>query len=123
LTPMQVAVVTYLTLHSPVGASRVEDAVWTAPTANRRKRLANTVSVARGALGAQHFPVAADGRYSVGPGVASDLGIFEHLVACARSQAPHDAIASLRGALELVRGAPFTFRSVDRAYFVWVDVE
>ena len=123
LTPLQTAVVTYIALHSPTAAERVEDAVWTTPTANRRKRLANTVSEARSALGAEHFPVAADGRYSVGPRVITDLAIAEARLAHARAQPADDAIEMLRGALELVSAPPFSYRAADRTSFVWVDLE
>lgn len=123
LSPLQTAAVAYIALHSPVTASRVEDAVWTSPTANRHKRLANTVSEARAALGPQHFPVATDGRYSVGPAVTTDLNLFERRVAYAASQPGPDAIETLGGALELVRGPLFSYRSAERASFVWVDLE
>lgn len=123
LSPLQTAAVAYIALHTPVAASRVEDAIWTLPTANRHKRLANTVSEARAALGAHHFPVAADGRYSVGPAVMTDARLFEHRVAYAATQRGPAAIETLQGALELVRGPLFSYRSADRSSFVWVDLE
>jgi DNA-binding SARP family transcriptional activator len=120
---LQTAVVSYIALHSPIAASRVEDAVWTAPTANRRKRLANTVSEARASLGAQHLPVASDGRYSVGPRVATDMQSLENRMSYAAAQLPEAAIETLRGGLELVRGRPFTYPDGDRPCYVWVDLE
>jgi DNA-binding SARP family transcriptional activator len=123
LSPLQTATVAYIALHTPVAASRVEDAVWTSPTANRHKRLANTVSEARAALGAHHFPVATDGRYSVGPAVVTDLSLFEGRVAYAATQSGLDAIETLGGALEMVRGPVFSYRSAERTSFVWVDLE
>jgi hypothetical protein len=106
-----------------VAAGRVEDAVWTTPTANRHKRLANTVSDARAALGAHHFPVATDGRYSVGTGVITDLQLLERRVTYAATQPDAAAAETLRGGLELVRGPAFSYRNADRASFVWVDLE
>jgi hypothetical protein len=123
LTPLQAAVVAYIAVHSPVAAGRVEDAVWTTPTANRHKRLANTVSDARAALGAHHFPVATDGRYSVGTGVITDLQLLERRVTYAATQSEAAAAETLRGGLELVRGPAFSYRNADRASFVWVDLE
>lgn len=123
LTPLQTAVAAYIALHSPTAAERVEDAVWTTPTANRRKRLANTVSECRKALGAQHFPVAADGRYSVGTRVVSDIQLLERALAEAKRQHGDAAIETLRSAVNLVRSQPFSYRSADRASFVWVDLE
>ena len=87
LTPRQTAVVTYIALHSPAAAERIEDAIWTAPTASRRKRMANTVSDCRFALGEEHLPFAVEGRYAVGPGVGTDLDLFQRRVACANRSA------------------------------------
>jgi DNA-binding SARP family transcriptional activator/nucleoid-associated protein YgaU len=123
LSPKQAAVVTFIALHNPTTAERVEDAVWSAPTASRRKRLANTISDARPALGADHLPAAHDGRYRVGPRVRTDLELFERRLAYARTQDPHSAIETLRGALELVSGPVFTYRNADRSSYAWVDTE
>lgn len=123
LTPKQTAVVAYIALHGPVPAERVEDAVWVAPTSSRHKRLANTVSECRTALGAAHLPAAADGRYRQGPDMVTDLELFDRRLAYALGQDDQRAIKTLRGALELIEGPVFTYRNADRASFVWVDVE
>ncbi|MBW3642398.1 MAG: LysM peptidoglycan-binding domain-containing protein [Actinobacteria bacterium] len=123
LTPKQTAVVAYIALHGPVPAERVEDAVWVAPTSSRHKRLANTVSECRTALGAAHLPAAADGRYRQGPDMITDLELFDRRLAYALGQDDHRAVKTLRGALELVHGPVFTYRNADRSSFVWVDVE
>jgi DNA-binding SARP family transcriptional activator/nucleoid-associated protein YgaU len=123
LSPKQAAVVTFIALHSPTTAERVEDAVWSAPTASRRKRLANTISDARPALGADHLPVAYDGRYRVGPRVKTDLEVFERRLSYVRTQDPESAIETLRGALDLVTGPVFTYRNADRSSYAWVDTE
>lgn len=123
LGPKHTAVVSYVALHSPVAAERIEDGVWSAPTSSRRKRLANTISEARHALGAGHLPPSSDGKYRVGSGVITDLDLFERRVAYARGQSDAPAIVTLRGALDLVSGPVFTYRNTDRASYVWVDLE
>ncbi|MEA2828482.1 MAG: hypothetical protein QOG43_2921 [Actinomycetota bacterium] len=123
LKPKQVAVLAYIALHAPVAADRVEDAVWVTPTASRRKRLANTVSETRNILGAGNLPIAVDGRYRVGPGVVTDLDLFERRLEYAAQQDELTAAVTLRGALELVDGPVFTYRNVDRMSYVWVDVD
>jgi DNA-binding SARP family transcriptional activator len=122
LKPKQTAVLAYIALYGPASSEAVEDAVWVAPTSSRRKRLANTVSECRTALGAVHLPINTDGRYRVGPGVVTDLDLFERRVAYAATQDDGSAIGTLRGALELVEGPVFTYRSAERASYVWVDV-
>lgn len=97
--------------------------MWSAPTASRRKRLANTISDARPSLGADHLPAASDGRYRVGSRVKTDLELFERRLAYARSQDPEAAIETLRGALNLVTDRVFTHRNADRASYAWVDTE
>lgn len=123
LTPKQVAVLAYIVLHAPVPSERVEDAVWPNGTMASRKRLANTVSECRSAIGAVHLPVATDGRYTVGTGVGTDLQDFDHHMALARYAEPADKVDHLRAALELVRGPVFTYRSNDRDSYIWIDLE
>ena len=123
LKPKQAAVLAYIASHAPVASERVEDAVWVTPTASRRKRLANTVSECRNAIGASHLPLASDGKYRIGPAVVTDLELFDRRLAYAAEQDDHAAIATLRGALELVEGPVFTYRNAERGSFVWVDVE
>jgi DNA-binding SARP family transcriptional activator len=123
LSPKQTAVLTYLALHQPVSAERIEDAVWSAPTASRRKRLANTISEIRASLGADQVPVANGSRYEVAEGVVTDLDLFNRRVAFAESQPDDIAVNTLRGALELVEGPVFSYRTADRASYVWVDTE
>ncbi|MGH9163918.1 MAG: AfsR/SARP family transcriptional regulator, partial [Acidimicrobiales bacterium] len=123
LKPKQVAVLAYVALHAPAASERVEDAVWVAPTASRRKRLANTVSETRRILGVANVPLATDGRYRVGPGLITDLDLFERRILHAQGQGDVAAVATLRGALELVDGPVFTYRNAERLSYVWVDVE
>lgn len=121
LRPKQLAVVAFVALNTPVSSSRVEDAIWSAPTENRKRRLANTISQARGALGAEHFPAANDGKYRAGRRVLTDLELFERRLKVAVGQEPDDAIETLRGAVDLVTGPVFTYRNTDRAAYGWVD--
>lgn len=124
LKPQETAVAAYIALHGPVAGAQIEDAVWSAPTASRHKRLTNTISTCRSALGPLHLPAAdADRRYDTGPGLVTDLKLFEHRLAYAPGQRAGDAVVTLRGALELVRGPVFTARPGERSSFVWVDVE
>lgn len=123
LTPMQTSVFVYLALHSPVASETIQDAIWTMPTENRKKRLANTISEIRPAIGPDQLPPASDGRYRVGPQVKTDLELFESRVARAAEQPPELAMETLRGALDLVSGPVFTYRNSDRTSYVWVDHE
>lgn len=124
LSPKQTATVAYITLQGTVSADRLEDAVWASPgSTSRRKRLANTISECRAAIGQRHLPPAADGKYCAGPGLVSDLQLFDLRIKRAAEQAPGEAADTLLSAMELVTGPPFTYRSADRASFAWVEVE
>lgn len=124
LAGKQTAVVTYIALHGTVSIEKLEDAVWAAPTtANRRKRLANTISECRAALGRHLFPPASDGLYRAGPGIVTDLELFDCRIRRAADETPGDAADTLLSAIDLVTGAPFTYRGADKSSFAWVDVE
>ncbi len=124
LAPKQTAVVAYIALQAVVSAERLEDAVWASPTTtSRRKRLSNTISECRALLGRSHFPTASDGRYRTGPGVVTDLELFDLRIKRAADQPTIEAVEALLSALGLVTGPLFTYRNADRASFAWVDVE
>ncbi len=123
LKPKQVAVLAYIALNAPVACERVQDAVWVTPTASRKKRLANTVSETRSVLGAANLPISVDGRYRVGPGVVTDVDLFDRRIEHAAQQDDLPAAATLRGALELVTGPVFTYGTVHRMAYVWVDLD
>lgn len=123
LTPMQTSVFVYLALHSPVASETIQDAIWTMPTENRKKRLANTISEIRPSIGPDQLPPARDGKYRIGPQVKTDFELFESRVARAADQSPELAMETLRGALDLVSGPVFTYRNSDRTSYVWVDHE
>lgn len=123
LKPKQVAVLAYIALNAPVACERVQDAVWVTPTASRKKRLANTVSETRSVLGAANLPISVDGRYRVGPGVLADVDLFDRRIEHAAQQDDIPAATTLRGALELVTGPVFTYGTVHRMAYVWVDLD
>ena len=124
LTPKQVAVLSYLALHGPMPADRLETALWPTATSSRRKRLANALSECRAAIGSDRLPPAFDGRYRLGPGVVTDLRRFDALLGEAQvAHSPAETAAALRRALELVRGPVFNYRAADRESYVWVDLE
>jgi DNA-binding SARP family transcriptional activator len=104
----------YLALH-PKGVSddRLKTVLWLdqAPTT---ATFNTTVSTTRSRLGSEpegtlHFPhfAASGGLYRLGPRVTTDIARLEARVAHAKECTLHAAIATLRTALELVRGKPF----------------
>jgi nucleoid-associated protein YgaU/DNA-binding SARP family transcriptional activator len=124
LLPKQTAVVVYIALHAPVTAERLEDAVWAGPSStSRRKRLANTLSDCRAALGRRLLPAATDGRYALGAEVVTDTELFDLRVKRAAGQPPEHAAETLRSALDLVTGRLFSYRNAARHSYAWVDVE
>jgi nucleoid-associated protein YgaU/DNA-binding SARP family transcriptional activator len=123
LTPMQTSVLVYLALHSPVASETIQDAIWTMPTENRKKRLANTISEIRPALGPDQLPPASDGKYRLGDRVKTDLELFDARLAHAATEDREAALQTLRGALELVTGPVFTYRNSERTSYVWIDHE
>ncbi len=123
LKPKQLGLMTYLALHTDASADRLEEAIWPDPMTSRRRRLHNTVSQVRAALGPEHVPASEDSSYRAGPKVRTDLDLFKRRVAYASGQPAGMAVATLKGALDLVEGPVFSYRNADRATFVWVDLE
>jgi DNA-binding SARP family transcriptional activator len=124
LGPKHTAMVAYIVLNGTVSADKLEDALWASPvTSGRRKRLGNTMSDCRAALGRHYLPPSSDGRYSSGPGIVADLQLFDHRVRRATGQLPADAADTLLSALELVTGPLFNYRKADGDSFAWVEVE
>lgn len=110
-----VEVIVYLALHRRgVSTDQLKTAIWP-DSAPSQATFNVTVHRARAALGVgpddqHHLPhaVARDGRYGVGPGVATDLDRFVSLVRDAKdADEPGTEIELLHAALDLVRGAPF----------------
>lgn len=123
LTPKQTGMLAFVALHDVCSADRIEEAIWPGPMGTRRQQVHNTASRIRAALGADHLPASSDSEYRVGPKVRTDLDLFRRRAAYAKTQQPAQAIETLRGALALVEGPAFTYRSADRAAFTWVDTE
>jgi hypothetical protein len=112
--PKCVELTAYLALHAKgVSDDRLKTALW--PEGTPALSTFNTiVSMTRVKLGSasdgnHHLPhYQASGQlYRLSPLVTTDVARFEARVAHARQCPPEDAIATLRSALELVRGQPF----------------
>jgi len=114
--------IAYLAVH-PEGADgdRLKTVLWPpnrpAPAA---KTFANVVSLTRGLIGARHFPAATSEVYRLAKTVTTDVARFTALVSHARDQVPAKAAATLRTALEMVRGEPFAGATQG---FHWVQPE
>lgn len=118
------SVTAYLALNRTVTSDALEEAVWFgASGSSNRKRLLETMTRCRDAIGSQHLPPNERGSYTIGPGVRTDVEIFEWHVAQVQRQEPADAIESYRSALDLVTGRPFSYTNTGRASFGWVDFE
>jgi DNA-binding SARP family transcriptional activator len=129
LTRLQTALVAYLALHRSASVERINEAIWpTVASEAPRKRLSNAVNKCRDALGRRHLPAAEDNHYSVGPGVATDLDLFERRIAAAARMPPARAAETLSGALDLVRGQIFQYpdrqeRKDETNPYSWVSLE
>jgi DNA-binding SARP family transcriptional activator len=129
LTRLQTALVAYLALHRTASMERINDAIWPNVAAKApRKRLSNAVNKCRDALGRRHLPAAGDNHYSVGPGVATDVDLFDRRVATAARMPPARAAETLSGALDLVRGQIFQYpdrqeRKDETNPYSWVSLE
>ena len=110
-----VEMVVYLATHSDgLDDERLKTALWPDDQAPQSS-FNTTVTRARSRLGTDpdghpHLPhlVAAGGLYKVGPRVTTDFAILQRRLVAARQSTPDVAARTLRDALELVRGAPFT---------------
>lgn len=124
LKPKATAVVAYLALHRSVTTERLEEACWFGSDGtSHTKRLHDTMTESRSALGSQHFPANRSGSYVVGPRVRTDLDLFDWHVQQAADVAPEEAVEHYRAALDLVTGKPFSYPNAARASFGWVDFE
>jgi nucleoid-associated protein YgaU/DNA-binding SARP family transcriptional activator len=124
LHPKPTAVLAYLALNRSVTSERLEEACWFGSNGtSHRKRLRETMSICRDAIGSHHLPPNERGTYVTGDAVRTDVELFEWHVAQAVHQDPADAIDSYRSALELVTGRPFSYGNQARASYGWVDFE
>ena len=123
LKPKGTSVVAYLALHRSVSTERLEEACWFgADGVSHRKRLRDTLTECRDAIGSQHLPPNRSGTYSAGPRLRTDLDLFDwHIDQASRVAAT--ALDHYQAALELVAGKPFSYPNAARASFGWVDFE
>ena len=112
---------------NPEGADRdqLRTHIWPTDDPPSESTLANTVSRARKALGANddgdlYLPrVSPKGIYRLRAGVGTDVARFESLVFAARKDPSERGREQLQSALDLVRGTPFTGGAGDM--FRWAD--
>lgn len=124
LKPKATSVVAYLALHRSVSTERLEEACWFGSDGtSHRKRLRDTMTDSRDALGSQHFPANRSGTYDVGSLVCTDLELFEWHVHHAADLEPTEAVAHYLSALRLLTGKPFSYPNAARASYGWVDFE
>lgn len=124
LKPKATSVVAYLALHRSVSTERLEEACWFGSDGtSHRKRLRDTMTESRDALGSQHFPANRSGTYDVGSLVRTDLELFEWHLQHAADREPAQAVGHYRAALSLLTGKPFSYPNAARASYGWVDFE
>lgn len=124
LKPKATAVVAYIALNRSITTERLEEACWFGSDGtSHAKRLHDTMTEARAAIGSQHLPANRNGTYAAGPRLHTDLEIFDWHVSRAVEVDPAEAIGHYRAALELVTGKPFTYSNSARNSFGWVDFE
>lgn len=124
LHPKPTAVLAYLALNRSVTSERLEEACWFGSNGtSHRKRLRETMSICRDAIGSHHLPPNERGTYVIGDAVRTDVELFDWHVAQAVHQGPADAVESYRTALDLVTGRPFSYGNQARASYGWVDFE
>jgi DNA-binding SARP family transcriptional activator len=124
LKPKATAVVAYIALNRSVTTERLEEACWFGSEGiSHIKRLHDTMTEARGAIGSQHLPANRKGTYAAGPQLRTDLEIFDWHVHQAADLEPAEAVVHYRAALDLVAGKPFTYPNVARNSYGWVDFE
>ncbi len=102
---------TWADLVEPVSQQTVKSALWRARRA-----------LGFDAEGRPHLPPTKGGLLGpLGPGVRCDWSEFRALVALSQRQPRHEAMESLRAALERVRGAPFSY--VPEGTYDWSSSE
>ena len=122
--PKATAVVAYIALKRSVSTERLEEACWFGSDgASHIKRLHDTMTEARAAIGSQHLPANRKGTYVAGPRLRTDLEVFDWHVHRAANLEPAEAIVHYRAALDLVTGKPFTYSNAARNSYGWVDFE
>lgn len=118
------AVVAYIALNRSVTTERLEEACWFGSDGvSHIKRLHDTMTEARAAIGSQHLPANRRGAYVAGPRLRTDLEIFDWHVSRAADLEPDEAVVHYCAALDLVVGKPFTYPNAGRSSYGWVDFE
>ena len=127
------ALLAYMASHRrPLRADELASALWPLDTSKdgmggpQRKTVMNLISRARGVLGygaegTERLAYSPQG-YRLSPEVTSDWERFEKHLLVARQQRPPEAISSLRAALDLVNGEPFS-GVMSSQFFEWVASE
>src|SRR5690606_38982860 len=89
LHPKPTAVLAYLALNRSVTSERLEEACWFGSNGtSHRKRLRETMSICRDAIGSHHLPPNERGTYVIGDAVRTDVELFDWHVAQAVHQDP-----------------------------------
>ncbi len=124
LKPKATSVVAYIALQRSVSTERLEEACWFgADGVSHRKRLRDTLTQCRDAIGSQHLPPNRNSAYIAGPRLRTDLELFDwHVDRASLLDADH-ALDHYKAALNLVQGKPFSYTNAARASFGWVDFE
>lgn len=124
LKPKATAVVAYIALNRSATTERVEEACWFGSDGvSHIKRLHDTMTEARSAIGSQHLPANRNGTYVAGPRLRTDVEVFDWHVQRAADLEPAEAVVHYRAALDLVAGKPFTYPNAARNSYGWVDFE
>lgn len=121
-TPQQTAVLAYLLTHPKASSEAITEALW---RDDQRKpdRLYNLMYQLRRAVGPDVLSQNRAGPITLGPGLTSDVDLFEARVLAATGRDATEAMALLLSALDLVRGQPFEATPRTNRYYSWVDLE
>jgi hypothetical protein len=120
------AFIAYLTLHDdrPQTADEIRSALWpevNTVTTVTQKTFLNYVSRARQFVGVEHLPEAQNGSGYALTNATSDWREFRSLALAADQTSGEQAVALRRGALMLVRGAPF--EGDTSSFYLWVATQ
>lgn len=116
LTSQQASLVSFLAYRGESGRDTIIDALWDGQAISK-SRFPNLLAETRAKVGRHHFPEARNGRYEL-VGVTTDLERFEAGLGRAGAQDGDAEADTLRCALELVRGIPFS--PPGRRFWTWV---
>ncbi|MGI9615333.1 MAG: bacterial transcriptional activator domain-containing protein [Acidimicrobiales bacterium] len=106
LTSQQLSLLAFVACHPSATKEAVVDAIWDGQPISK-SRFPNLLAETRSRIGRRHLPEASEGSYRL-VGIRTDLARFERAVDAATTHDTDAERTSLRSALELVRGVPFT---------------